>query len=216
MQLPMPDPGLVLVTGFDAFGGDTHNSSWLLAQALDGLDLGGTRVRAAQLPTRFSATDAALRALVAAVPPQRLRAVLALGQAASRAALSFERVAVNWIDARIPDNEGAQPLDRPVLPGAAAARFTTLPIKTMVAAARAEGVPAEVSYTAGSFVCNQAFYLLQHRLRRRRGVASGFVHVPALPGPLALEDMVRGLQAGLKALLELPPAADLDTEGRLD
>jgi pyroglutamyl-peptidase len=212
----MDTPPTILVTGFEPFGGDAANSSWALAQALHGRSIGGARVQVAQLPTRFGATDTALRRLLAQHRRGGLRAVLAIGQAASRTALSFERVAINWADARIPDNDGAQPLDEPVLHGAPAAHFTTLPIKAMVAASRAAGVPAEVSYSAGSFVCNQLFFLLQHRLRRRRGVLSGFLHVPSLPGPLTLEAMRAGTLAALAVLADPGHAGPAGHEGRLD
>jgi pyroglutamyl-peptidase len=210
----------LLVTGFEPFGGEAANSSWALARSLHGLDLGGGVVEAAELPVRFGATDAALRRLLAGRRPGGLRAVLAIGQAASRSVLSFERVALNWADARIADNDGAQPVDEAVLARAPAAYFTTLPIKTMVASAREAGVPAEVSYSAGSFVCNQLFFLLQHRLRRRPAVASGFLHVPALPGPMSLEQMVAGTQAALRVLADGATAATgyarSASEGRLD
>jgi pyroglutamyl-peptidase len=199
-DMPMTPLPTLLVTGFEPFGGDAFNSSRALARSLEGEVVGGAVVEAAELPTRFGATDAALRRLLARRRPGSLRAVLAIGQAASRSVLSFERVAINWADARIADNDGAQPIDAPVLARAPAAYFTTLPIKAMVAASRAAGVPAEVSYSAGSFVCNQLFFLLQHRLRLRPAVASGFLHVPALPGPLSLEQMAAGTLAALASI----------------
>lgn len=211
----------LLVTGFEPFGGDVCNSSWALARALHGREVCGAVIEAAELPTRFGDTDAALRRLLAQRRPGGLRAVLAIGQAGSRSVLSFERVAINWADARIADNNGAQPVDEPVLARAPAAYFTTLPIKSMVAAAREAGVPAEVSCSAGSFVCNQLFFLLQHRLRHRRvAVPSGFLHVPALPGVPTLEDMVVGTLAALAVLgseTEAGRGADRGwPEGRLD
>lgn len=196
----------LLLTGFEPFGGDSVNSSWELAKALAGERIGTLDVRAVCLPCRF---DSSLQALDDALRVSRPRLVLSLGQAASRSLLSFERVAVNWIDARIPDNAKAQPLDEPVIAGAAAAYFTTLPIKRMVAASQAVGVPAEVSFSAGSFVCNQVFYGLQHRLRRRQAMRSGFLHVPALGGAIGLDTMARGLRAALQA------AVDADEDARL-
>ncbi len=191
-----------LLTGFEPFGGDSVNSSWQLARALQGRLAGvdGVVVESVCLPCAFSQSLPALQAAIRRVRPQ---AVLALGQAASRSVLSFERVAVNWVDARIPDNLGAQPLDEPVLLGAPAAYFTRLPIKAMASAALQAGVAAEVSFSAGSFVCNQVFFGLQHRLRRSR-VRSGFVHVPALGGAMSLDDMLRGLRAALA----VPPEQD--------
>jgi pyroglutamyl-peptidase len=94
--------------------------------------------------------------------------------------VSVERVAINVMDARIPDNAGAQPIDVPVIEGGPAAYFSTLPIKALVAGLKAAGFPASVSQTAGTFVCNQVFYALQHTLTGQ-GIHSGFVHLPLLP-----------------------------------
>jgi pyroglutamyl-peptidase len=197
----------VLVTGFEPFGGNALNSSWELARRLHGVD----GIRAVQLPCRFADSLAALDAALAD-GPQR---VLALGQASSRPLLSFERVAVNWVDARIADNAGAQPVDEPVLPGAPAAYFTTLPIKRMAQAARAAGAGAEISFSAGSYVCNQLFFGLQHRLRRKKTVRSGFLHVPALGGAMPLDTMLAGVRAALHAALT--EGEDLrDIGGRID
>ena len=191
----------VLITGFEPFDGASQNSSWAAAQSLHGYTLStGPTVHAVQLPCRFGS---ALQRLEAALQDLRPCHVLALGQASARSGFSFERVALNWIDARIPDNDGLQPVDVPVLPGAPAAYFSTLPIKTMAAAVRAAGLPAEISYTAGSYVCNQVFYFLMHRLRSRSRVRAGFLHLPALdgrPDGLDLPDLQRGLLAALEAL----------------
>jgi pyroglutamyl-peptidase len=183
----------LLLTGFEPFGGEALNSSWELVRRLDGERIDGLRVQAVQLPCVFARSGAALAEALRSRPAL----VLAVGQAASRQVLSFERVAVNWIDARIPDNAGAQPVDEPVQAGAPPAFFSTLPLKAMAAASRAAGVPAEISFSAGSFVCNQLFYELQRQLRRRRTVRSGFLHVPALGGTLDLDAMARGLRAAL-------------------
>lgn len=178
-----------LVTGFEPFDGDAVNPSWQIAQALHGQRLHGATVQAEQLPCTF---EQSIPALQAALRRHRPQLVLALGQA-SRPAISLERVALNVIDARIPDNAGAQPIDEPVRAGAPAAYFGTLPIKAMLAALKRAGIDAEVSQTAGTFVCNQVFFGLMHALRRRPGVRGGFVHVPLLPGQAA----ARGLGAGM-------------------
>jgi pyroglutamyl-peptidase len=179
----------ILLTGFEPFGGDDINPSWLVASALHGQRVCGATVQAVQLPCVFGQ---ALAALQAALVHHRPQLVLALGLAAGRAAMSVERVAINVDDARIADNAGAAPIDQPVVPGGPAAYFSTLPIKAMVHALRAAGLPAEVSQTAGTFVCNHVFYGLMHRLRRRPGVRGGFMHVPLLPEQAAA--------AGLPAL----------------
>jgi pyroglutamyl-peptidase len=168
----------VLLTGFEPFGGEATNPSWLVAQALHGEVIAGARVVAVQLPCVFGAALAVLQAAMVQHPPQL---VLALGQAAGRCELTPERVAINVDDARIADNAGAQPLDAPIVPGGPAAYFSSLPIKAMVAALREGGVPASVSQTAGTFVCNHVFYGLMHALRTRPGVRGGFMHLPLLP-----------------------------------
>lgn len=168
----------VLLTGFDPFGGDPINPSWLAARALHRRRIAGHAVVAAQLPTQFGASLARLRALLA---EHRPALVICLGLAASRGALSLERVAININDARIADNAGARPIDTPVVADAPVAYFSRLPIKAMHAAIQASGIGVEVSQTAGTFVCNHVFYGLMHTLRSQRGVRGGFVHVPMLP-----------------------------------
>ncbi len=171
----------VLVTGFEPFGGDDINPSWEIARALDGACLtDGTRVQAALLPCAFDAVESAL---AQAIERHRPRLLIALGLAGSRTELGVERVALNWCDARIPDNAGDQPLDRPVVPGAPVAYLSPLPVKAMAQAMREAGAPATVSYSAGTFVCNQVLYLLAHGMQTRwPGLRAGFIHVPGLPG----------------------------------
>jgi pyroglutamyl-peptidase len=178
-----------LVTGFEPFEGDAINTSWEVARALHGQRLHGADLVAEQLPCTF---DGAIPALRAALRRHRPQLVLALGQA-GRSVISLERVAINVIDARIPDNAGAQPIDVPVQAGAPAAHFGTLPIKAMLAALRRAGIGAEVSQSAGTFVCNQVFYGLMQALRRRPGVRGGFVHVPLLPAQAAARGLGQGM-----------------------
>jgi pyroglutamyl-peptidase len=167
----------ILVTGFEPFGGQSLNPSWQVARALHGLPLEGAQVTSVQLPCVFAQ---ALPALQQALAQHHPDIVLALGQAEGRCDFSVERVAINVMDARIADNAGAQPIDVPVVAGGPAAYFSTLPIKSLVAGLKAAGFPASVSQTAGTFVCNQVFYALQHTLAGL-GVHSGFVHLPLLP-----------------------------------
>ncbi|MBW0171525.1 MAG: pyroglutamyl-peptidase I [Hydrogenophaga sp.] len=197
----------ILLTGFDAFGGAALNPSWLAVKALHGRQMLGHTVVAAQLPTVF---DASLRELRALLQQHQPALVVCVGQAGGRQAISLERVAINVNDAPIADNAGAQPVDTPVAHGAPVAYFTSLPIKAMLAALQTEGVRAEVSQTAGTFVCNHVFYGLmrelatQPQLRHTRG---GFVHVPWLPEQgtphMALDDIVRGLRAALRCALQV-------------
>jgi len=202
----MPSSWLLL-TGFEPFGGDTLNPSWELARSLDGQAVGPLRVRALVLPCAF---ESAMVVLDEALRRWRPRAVVCLGLAAGRSELSVERVAVNLDDAPMPDNAGWQPTDQPVVRGGPAAYLSRLPLKAMVAASRAQGVPAGLSQTAGTFVCNHVFYGLLHRWRRRPDLPAGFIHVPLLPemrrGPadsrptLALDQQRVGLQAMLGVL----------------
>ncbi|NHK98077.1 pyroglutamyl-peptidase I [Rubrivivax benzoatilyticus] len=195
---------VLMVTGFEPFGGEDLNPSWEVCAALDGLQIGGARVVARRLPCAFGA---ALQALDEALALHAPALVLCLGQAAGRADFSVERVAINVDDARIPDNLGACPVDVPVLPGGPAAYFATLPIKAMVAALHGAGLPASVSQTAGTYVCNHVFYGLMHRLTVRPGVHGGFMHLPLLPvqaarrpGPsLPLTTQVEGVRVALAA-----------------
>lgn len=191
----------ILLTGFDPFGGQPVNPSWQAVQELDGRTLDDHVVVAAQLPTVFGA---ALHALDALLERHRPALVLVTGQAGGRSNISLERVAINVNDARIPDNAGAQPVDTEVVPGAPAAYFSTLPIKAMLAALLADGVRADVSQTAGTFVCNHVFYGLMHRLAtdpRLAGTRGGMVHVPWLPEQgqpsMSCAQLARGLEVAL-------------------
>lgn len=195
----------MLVTGFDPFGGEAVNPSWLAAGALAGKVIAGHPVVAARLPTVF---DAALDTMRALLRKHRPILVLGTGQAGGRSAISLERVAINVNDARIPDNAQAQPVDTPVVAGGPAAYFTSLPIKAMYAALQQAGVRSEVSQTAGTFVCNHAFYGLMHELATQpslRRVRGGFVHVPWLPEQgtpsMPLDELVRGLEIAIACAL---------------
>lgn len=224
----------ILVTGFEPFGGGARNPSGDAARRLDGATIGGHRVRGLVLPCVFAAAPAALHEALAA---ERPALVLCLGLAAARRGFHPERVAINWIDARIADNAGAQPLDRPVHSGGPAAHFTTLPVKAMVAALQAAGHAAAVSHSAGTFVCNQVFYALMQALseaphappqgapglhtsaRSVTAVASaasvrrgGFMHVG---GDLDAEAVAAGTRVAIEAALARPVdgPADLQAAG---
>ena len=195
----------VLLTGFDAFGGESINPSWLAVQPLHGRRVANHLIVAARLPTVF---DASLIELARLMRLHKPALVICVGQAGGRAALSLERIAINVNDARIADNAAAQPVDTPVVAGAPAAYFSTLPIKAMLRSLQREGIAAEVSQTAGTFVCNHVFYGLMHQLathaalRRTRG---GFIHVPYLAGQghpgMALEDLTKGLRVATRTAL---------------
>lgn len=173
---------VVLLTGFAPFGGESSNPSWEAVRRLAGKSVLGHRIVARCLPTAFGSSLEALRQAIGDTEPAL---VLCVGQAGGRAQLSLERIAINIDDARIPDNDGARPIDEPVIAGGPAAYFSDLPIKSMLVALREAGIPAEVSQTAGTYVCNHVFYGLMHALRRSPGVRGGFVHIPYSPAQAA-------------------------------
>jgi len=166
----------VLLSGFEPFGGDARNSSWDAARGLNDEIISGHRVISVCLPVTFAG---ALPRLFTAIAAHRPALVIAVGQANSRCRISIERVALNLLDARIPDNDGQQPVDRPIEFDAPAALFATLPIKRAFAALRSAGFPAEISNSAGTFVCNQVFYGLLRHLPP--GLPGGFIHIPYGP-----------------------------------
>lgn len=170
----------VLLTGFEPFGGDTLNPSGEIARQLDGMQLGGWQVRGAVLPCVFGKSARKLERLMEETRPEL---VIGLGLANGRAEITPERVAINVDDARIADNAGRQPVDRPIAKDGPAAYWSTLPIKAIVAALKRNGIPASVSQTAGTFVCNHVFYALMRALAAQRGkVRGGFIHIPWAEG----------------------------------
>lgn len=173
---------MILLTGFEPFGGESTNPSWSAARAAAGLlRAEGLDVHAVELPCVFGE---AIRVLEAALERYRPEVVVCAGQAGGRPRISLERIAINCDDARIPDNAGNAPVDQPVVTGGPAAYFSTLPVKAALAALNVAEIPAEVSQTAGTYVCNHLFYGLMHALRLRPGTRGGFVHVPYEPNQL--------------------------------
>src|SRR6202035_4724969 len=189
-----------LVTGFEPFGGESVNPALEAVLRLPPR-LGALEIATASLPSVFGRALAALEDALVAMRPD---IVLCVGQAGGRAELSLERIAINVDDARIADNDGQQPINRPVVAGGPAAYFTGLPVKAAVAALREAGLPAIVSNTAGTFVCNHVFYGLMHLAASRSlPLRGGFLHVPFLPSQaaheggapsMALDDTVRGIE----------------------
>ncbi|GAA1251276.1 MULTISPECIES: pyroglutamyl-peptidase I [Streptomyces] len=208
----------VLITGFEPFGGESVNPSWQAASLVAAEPPAGLTVTAVQLPCAFGESVAALRRAVRESGPDL---VVCVGQAGGRAGVTVERVAVNVDDARIPDNAGAAPVDEPVVPGGPTAYLSTLPIKACVAAMREAGVPAAVSNTAGTFVCNHVAYGLAHLIATELpGVRGGFVHVPwapeQVPDGTAAALPAATVAHGLRALLLAAAATTQDlrvTEG---
>ena len=197
----------LLMTGFDPFGGETVNPSWEALTLLPD-QIGGASLFKNQLPTAFRSAGRTLLGILDRLSPD---AVICVGQAGGIIGLRIERLAVNLMDARIPDNEGFQPADTPVLPGGPAARFSTLPVRQMVQSLTAALIPADLSMSAGTFVCNSVFYTLLDWQSRHAGVPCGFIHVPYLPSQAAgkvppppsmpLSDTARGLRIAAEAVL---------------
>ena len=203
----------VLITGFEPFGDEAINPAWEAVKRLPDT-VSGAEIVKLLVPTAFGSCGPALERARGLHAPD---AVLSVGQAGGRCDLSVERVAINVADGRIPDNEGRQPIDEPICADGPAAYFSTLPIKAVVARVRGRGVPASVSNSAGTYVCNYLMYLALHAVARglpgtRPGTVAGFVHVPYLPSQavdkpaatptMPLETVVEALEAAVEAIVD--------------
>jgi pyroglutamyl-peptidase len=173
----------LLVTGFEPFAGQAANPAEEVAKALDGRAIGDAVVRSAILPVHHAEAAPRVARLVQETDP---RAIVHLGLAAGRARLALERVAVNVMDFDTPDNAGFRAQGEPCVPGGPAAYFATLPLAPILAALVAEGIPAYVSNTAGTYLCNQTLYGTLHLLASGpRAVPTGFIHLPLSPAIVA-------------------------------
>ena len=201
-------PLRLLLTGFEPFGGSRLNPSQQVALALHEAGLPGIELHTAILPVERLGGPRALLEAITAVRPQ---AVLCLGEATRRAVLSIERVGINLQDYRIADNAGNQVEDQPVGADGPAAYFATLPVRAMLQAVLAAGVPAELSLSAGAFLCNQVLYTALHFIHTRRlAMQAGFIHLPSLPEQalnaspfmpsMSLETSLKGVTAALLAV----------------
>ncbi|MFJ9772436.1 pyroglutamyl-peptidase I [Kitasatospora sp. NPDC101157] len=169
----------VLLTGFEPFDGADVNPSWEVARLVAATPPEGLLITATRLSCVFGRAADELRTAVREFAPD---VVVSLGLWSGRPDVCVERVAINVDDARTFDNAGRQPVDQPIVPDGPAAYFSTLPVKACVAAVREAGVPASVSNSAGTFVCNHVFYALMHLIATELPtVRGGFVHIPALP-----------------------------------
>ena len=198
----------ILVTGFEPFGGESRNPSAEVVERLPDTIAGADILKLILPVTRHEGAAAIAQAVEEHCPD----VVLSIGQAGGRAAISVERVAVNLDDYRIPDNAGNQPVDEPVVEGGPDAYLSQLPVKEMAAAIRKEGIPAQVSMTAGTFVCNHVLYSVSHLLATSypRGKA-GFIHIPYLPEQvidkpgmpsMSLELSTRAVFAAIRAIVD--------------
>jgi pyroglutamyl-peptidase len=209
----------ILITGFEPFGGESINPSWEAVRHLPDT-IAGAEVIKLQIPTVFGRTADVVREAVLEHEPD---VVVSVGQAGGRFMVSPERVAINMDDGRIPDNDGKQPIDTPIRPDGPPAYFSSLPIKAMVDAMRAAGVPAVVSNTAGTYVCNHIMYQILYMIDREfPGKRGGFIHVPYTPQQvvdkpgqpsLGVDEMTTALAAGLGAIVEYTGREDERTVG---
>ena len=205
----------ILVTGFDPFGSDKINPAIEAVKKLPDT-IKGAKIIKLEIPTVFNKSAQVVHQAIVKEQPDY---VLNVGQAGGRSALTPERVAININDGRIPDNDGYQPLDEPIQPDGDTAYFTQLPIKAMAKAIRAAGLPAIVSNTAGTYVCNHIFYQVQYmRTKEFPKLKAGFIHIPFLPEQvitrpnqpsMSLADIVKGLTAAIGAIVERDGQSDI-------
>lgn len=199
----------VLVTGFDPFGGEGINPAWEAVQRLNSC-IAGAEIIKVQLPTVF---DKSINELIQVIEKENPDVVLCIGQAGGRYELTVERVAINLNDASIKDNDGNSPSDEPIVIDGPAAYFARLPIKAIVEEIRKAKLPASISNSAGTFVCNHVMYGLLHYINTKRpNMLGGFIHVPFIPEQvitkrhmpsMALDDIVKGLTIIVKGVVEI-------------
>jgi len=199
----------VLVTGFEPFGGDEHNPSGDIARRLGELGHPDAALVSEVLPVSFTQAPALLAAAIDRHEPD---IVLMLGLAADRHAITPERVALNLADARIPDNDGMQPVDAPLQPHGPTARFALLPVKSIANAIDASGIPSTVSLSAGTYVCNALMYTALGIAEQRvdtggQPLGAGFIHVPATPQlggdpRFTLDELERGMRIAITTIVD--------------
>ena len=189
----------LLITGFDPFGGETVNPSWEAVRLLPE-EIGACRLTKQQIPTVFGR---AAETVLAASEKLQPDVILCIGQAGGRSGITPEVVGINLREARLPDNAGNQPTDVPVVENGPAAYFATVPVRAMVKAVNDAGISAALSYSAGTFVCNDVLYSLLHHYHGTE-TKVGFVHVPFLPEQakenvptMPLEQMTAALTAAI-------------------
>lgn len=168
----------LLITGFDPFGGQSINPAWQAVSALPD-QLSHIQIIKRQLPTVFRQS---VQTLFTHIDQHQPDTVICVGMAGGRYEISLERIAINLDDARIPDNAGQQPIDTDIFADGDNAYFTTLPIKAIVMKLKQAGIPAAVSNTAGTFVCNHIMYSLLYYIKKQQLITrGGFIHIPYLP-----------------------------------
>ena len=198
---------MILVTGFEPFGQHADNPSREIAKAVDGRRIGGQEIRGSVLPVHHSEAALAVERLVAELDPL---AVLHLGLAEGRARIGLERVAVNVLDYSIPDASGYRAVDEPCVAGGPTAYASTLPLRAILGALTADGIPAFISNTAGTYLCNQTLYSTLH-LVASRGLRAhvGFLHLPLLPAMVAASGLDQPSMAAATMLRAVEVALDV-------
>jgi pyroglutamyl-peptidase len=195
----------VLLTGFEPFAGAASNSSWDAVERVAETWTGDAELVIELLPVTFAGASASMRELIVRHSPDL---VIGVGLADGRDAITPERVAINVEDARIPDNDGDQPVDRAIDADGPAAYFSGLPVKQIADAMRAADIPSRVSDTAGTYVCNSLMYSTM-RAVEGTSVMAGFIHVPCSPELAAgtshpfleIDDIARGLAIAIEVSL---------------
>ena len=197
----------ILVTGFDPFGGESVNPAYEAVKLLPDV-IGGAEIFKLEIPTVFSLSGPAVEEGIRKYQPD---VVICVGQAGGRASISVEKVAINFVDARIPDNNGEQPLDEPLQADGPAAYFATLPVKAMGQHVKEAGLPCYLSFTAGTYVCNSIMYNVLYMCEKRYpGIRAGFIHVPYACGQvidkanttpsMPLETIAKSLEYAIEAV----------------
>jgi len=198
----------ILLTGFEPFGGESINPAKEAVKLVKD-EIKGAQIVKCYVPVVFGK---AIDTVYEAMKKENPDAVLLIGQAGGRYEMTPERVAINCDDGRIPDNEGNQPVDQPVKADGPAAYFSTLPIKKMVEYMKAANVPAAISNTAGTYVCNHLMYGVRYHIDKEfPNTIGGFMHVPFLheqvmnkkeTPSLSVDDVVKGIEASLEAIID--------------
>jgi len=196
----------ILITGFEPFGGQAINPALEAVTRLNGYPLVGAEIATCSVPVVYMKS---IHAVIEAIKIHQPDYVITVGQASGRAAITPERIAINMDDFRIPDNEGNQIIDEVISAEGPDAYFSTLPIKAMVKAMQNKGIPAQISNTAGTYVCNHLFYGVQDFLKDT-DIGHGFVHIPLLPSQstdgaqptLSLDSIVEGLAIAAQAVVD--------------
>lgn len=199
----------ILITGFNPFGGEPVNPAYEAVKLMPDV-VAGAQIVKLEVPTEFRKAGEVLESAMKANDPD---VVICIGQAGGRSAITPEKVAINLMDGRIPDNAGFQPVDETIHEDGETAYFTSLPVKAMVAKIREAGIPSALSYTAGSYVCNYLMYELLYLIDKKYpNVRGGFIHVPYAmeqvvnkpmgTASMALDQIARALEKAIEAVVE--------------